>query len=68
MKELLVRVSLRVERKPPPEGEVPETIELDWGKWEEKVEKVIKICKDYGLKDEISSVCKVHLMFTLLNI
>lgn len=34
-----------------------------WKKWEDKILKIITVCKDYGLEDVLLSVCKVSITF-----
>lgn len=36
-----------------------------WKKWEDKVVKIIAVCKDYGLEDVMASVCKVGVCLGL---
>lgn len=30
-----------------------------WSEWEEKIIKIVDVCKDYGLEDVLYSVCRV---------
>jgi nuclear pore complex protein Nup85 len=40
-----------------PDGGTPAS--RAWAEWEDKVLKIITVCKDYGLEEVLTSVCKV---------
>lgn len=37
-----------------------------WSEWEDKVLKIIDVCKDYGLDDVLASVCRVSLFWEVV--
>lgn len=39
-------------------GEDPASVA--WAEWEDKILKIIDVCKDYGLEDVLYSVCRVR--------
>lgn len=43
-------------------GDMEELEKKAWSEWEDKVLKIIDVCKDYGLEDVLYSVCRVSFI------
>lgn len=46
-------------------GDAEELEKKAWSEWEDKVLKIIDVCKDYGLEDVLYSVCRVSFLAQL---
>lgn len=65
MAEILKRVSIEIDlkrEKGNTDVSADEAEAAAWDRWSAKIDKIITVCKDYGLDDAIVSVCKVSII------